>query len=130
MADEATLKDTLASDPTPAPAEEVKTDPEEPKVPRILESPDPDAAEIGRILVQSGWTKDRINDLLQAPAALENLRYTVQNNPQEFLNMVERADPRAGEQFLEKMADTYVSRYGDRETQGSKPATGDSATGS
>jgi hypothetical protein len=129
MADEATLKDTLVSDaPTEIkPVEAAAGETEEIKAPRILEAPDPAAAKLGTILLNSGWTEDKINDLLQAPAALESLKYTIQNNPQEFLNMVERADPKAGESFLEKMADTYVNRYGDRDQPAGKPdKSGDS----
>lgn len=124
MADEATLHDTLVSDekttvPTTEATPAITAD--APKAPRISEAPDPEAAELGTILLQAGYNRTQINDLLQAPKALESLKYQIQNNPQEFLNMVERADPRLGEQFLEKMADTYVDRYGDRGKPAGKP---------
>lgn len=71
-----------------------------------------EALEIGRTLVASGVTREKVNELLQAPQALNSLRYMIQNNPAEFLNLIERTDPKAGENFLEKMASTYVDRYG------------------
>lgn len=112
MAEEATLRDTVVSDETPAaPAADTPPAPTDaPPAPEL----DTDAVEIAKILMGSGVTKDQVNDLLQAPKALESLRYAIQNNPQEFLNMLDRTDPSTGEKFLEAMADTYVNRYGDK----------------
>jgi len=108
--DNATLKDTAVVDP-PAPKADEKA--AEPEV-RIQEAPNPDATEIGRILLESGYTKEQLNDLMEAPKALQAIRYQLQNDPAEFLKMLERTDPGTGEKFLNSMADTYVDRYGDK----------------
>jgi hypothetical protein len=111
MADEATLRDTAvhesAAIDAPAAVEAVAA-------PRILDAPDPEAAEIGRILLESGVTKDQINDLLQAPKALDALRSTLQGNPQEFFNMLQRTDAKTEENILQAAADRFVERYGDK----------------
>ena len=112
MPDEATLRDALVTDT--APKVETATTTTTTEVPRILDSPDPEAVEIGRILQASGVTKDQVNELLQAPKALDALRAAVQGNPAEFFNMLQRTDPRSEENLLEAAADRYVQRYGDR----------------
>ena len=114
MSDEnATLKDTVVVE-EPTPSAPVVDKPEEPAPIRVVDEPSPDAAEIGRIILQSGYTKEQLNDLLTAPQALNALRYAIQNNPSEFLKTLERTDPKTGEKFLETMADTYVQRFGDK----------------
>ena len=115
--DEATLKDTIVSEPS-----ETKTEPAattEVKVATV----DPEAAEIGRILLDSGVTKDQINDILQAPKALDSLRAAWQSNPEEFFNMLQRADPKVEENILQTAADRYVKRYdtGTKPTGKGKP---------
>ncbi len=113
MSDEATLRETLVADPASKPDATATTTTSDP-APRILDAPDPEAVEIGRILQSSGVTKDQVNELLQAPKALEALRAAVQGNPAEFFNMLQRTDPRSEENLLEVAADRYVQRYGDR----------------
>lgn len=122
MAEEATLRDTIVSD-EPAPAEKVEATPATPapETPQV----DPEVLEIAQILRGSGVSKEQVNDLLSAPKALESLRYAIQNNPQEFLNMLDRTDPQTGEKFLEAMADTYVNRYGDKGKSGKKDEPSD-----
>jgi hypothetical protein len=83
---------------------------------------DKEALELGRVLRDSGVTQSTVNELLAAPQALQTMRYLVQNNPQEFLNLIERTDPSTGEKFLENMADTYVRRYAPKD--GAVPAGG------
>lgn len=73
-----------------------------------------DAAEVGRILMESGFTKDNLNDLIAAPQALTNLRHLIENDPQEFLKTIERANPQLASRFHEKLADLYVERYDDK----------------
>lgn len=113
MPEDATLRDAApTADPNaaaaPAPAPEPKPAEAAPEPAKVA---DTDAAELGRILLESGYTKDNVNDILQSPQALASLRYMIENNPSEFLNTLERANPAAGEKFLESMADTYVKRY-------------------
>lgn len=114
---DANLHDTVVVDPAEPKAAEIK--PAEPEV-RITEAPNPEAAEVGRILLESGYTKEQLNDLMEAPKALAAIRHQLQNDPAEFLKMLERTDPRTGERFLESMADTYVSRYADKGTPAGK----------
>lgn len=113
---DATLRDVTV-DPNPstataaaaAPAKEPADKPEvkEPE----LKVTDNEAVEIGRLMLESGYTRDKVNQVLEAPQALNSLRYLINNNPTEFLNLLERTDPTTGERFLETMADTYVKRY-------------------
>lgn len=109
MPEDATLRDVTVEPNPPAiiPVEPVAASVATPDV-KIA---DAEAAEIGRIMLDSGYTKDKVNEVLQAPQALNSLRYLINNNPQEFLNLLERTDPATGEKFLENMADTYVKRY-------------------
>lgn len=120
MSEEATLRDVTVS-PNPA-------DSAEPKEPaKLADAPPPtvtdpgvgEAAELGRILLDSGVTKDKINDILQAPMALQNLRFLIANDPQQFLKLLEQTDSKTAENFHSKLADLYVDRYA---TRGSKPA--------
>lgn len=118
MADEATLKDGLVAGAETKPAEttevKVETKPAEAQI------TDAEAAEIGRVMLASGYTKDKINTVLQAPQALDALKFTIENDPEGFLRMLEQANPKAGEKFHEVMADVYVKRYG----ADGKPAAG------
>lgn len=120
MADEATLKDVTTGESNPQveakPAEQ--TTPPETRVAVV----DNEASEIGRLLMESGYTKERVSDLLQAPQALQSLRYLMDNNPTEFLNLLERTNPTSGEKFLETMADTYVKRYAPKDTSTGSPS--------
>lgn len=124
MADEATLHDTLVADQT-APVQADANATSEvtvPDAPRIVEAPSPEAAEIGQILLNSGVTKDQLNDLLTAPKALDSLRYAIQNDPQDFLKMLERNDPATAEKFMDVVADTYVQRFGTKGKADGKPS--------
>lgn len=111
MADEATLKDTIVSDQT-VEAKTTDTTGTTKDAVRITEAIDPEVIEIGRILSGSGVTKDQINDLLQAPKALEALRSAIQGNQEEFFNMLQRTDPNAEAKLVEAAADRFVKRYG------------------
>jgi hypothetical protein len=87
---DATLRDvTVEPNPTPAAA------PEPVAAPAVAapSAEDKEALELGRVLLGSGVTQNTVNELLAAPQALQTMRYLVQNNPQEFLNLIERTDP-------------------------------------
>jgi len=112
MSDEnATLRDASVNDSfevAEVPAAETPKD--ETPAAAAMALDDVDALEIGRILRDSGVTKEKVNDLLQAPGALNSLRHMVVNNQREFLNMLERTDPQAATKFLDSMADIYLER--------------------
>lgn len=111
--DNATLRDSVVNDQTAAEdtaAAAVDTSKEDTSAAAALALEDVDALEIGRILRDSGVTKDKVNDLLTAPGALNSLRHMVVNNQREFLNMLERTDPAAATKFLDSMADIYLER--------------------
>lgn len=108
MSDDATPKDTLVSEPAATPAP--KSEPEPTATPEV-KLDNAEAAELGNILINSGYTKDKVNELLEAPGALAALRYAVENDPKEFLSMLQRANPQAADKFLQSMADTFVDRY-------------------
>jgi hypothetical protein len=110
MADEnATLRDSVVND-QPAAEETIVPAAAKEETAAALALDDVDALEIGRILRDSGVTKDKVNDLLTAPGALNSLRHMVVNNQREFLNMLERTDPAAATKFLDSMADIYLER--------------------
>jgi len=118
--DAATLFDTVAKDSLEPsiPADTTK----EPDLSTTVQATaDKEAAELGQILIASGFTKDNLNIALEAPQALSAMRGMIENNPQEFLNMLERTNPDAAKNFHEKMADLYVERYADK-----APANGSS----
>ena len=109
----ATLKDVTAANPADAnPAGTTAasaTSAASPTVP--VDTANTDAAELGQLLLDSGISKDQINDVLQAPQALAAIRYMVENDPQEFIRSLERTNPGAGENFLDKLSKLYVDRY-------------------
>lgn len=110
MADDtATLADTVVT--SAPPSEGVSTPPPEPEPPKAAATVDNEATELGTILLQSGITKDKVNELLDAPGALSALRYAVENDPAEFLKMIEKASPAVAQNFHQKLADLYVERY-------------------
>jgi hypothetical protein len=91
-----------------------------------VEVADRDAAELGRTLLEMGVTKDQLNGLLEAPQALQSIRYMVENDPQEFIRSLERTNPGAGENFLDKLSKLYVDRYA---RDGSGPGGGSGGNG-
>lgn len=103
---EAVVDPPVKTEPTEKPA----TDP----APTVQATADKEAAEIGKILLDSGFSKDQLNDLMAAPSALNAIRSMVTNDPQEFLKMLERTDPDSAKNFHEKLADLYVERYADK----------------
>ena len=100
---DATLRDTVVAE------ESTETKVEESKVESKTEV-DPAILELGTILANAGVTKENVNDIIAAPQALNALRYAIQNDPEEFLKMIERSDPKSGENLLEKMSDVYLKR--------------------
>jgi hypothetical protein len=128
MAEElATLADALmdgekASAPVSEETPEVKAEASVPSTPTVNETAVREAAELGQILIDSGYNRSQINQLLEAPTALESIRSLLQNNPQEFLNMLERSDPQAHEKLLETGADRFVDRYGTKDKPAGKHA--------
>lgn len=121
MPDVANLRDVTSPNLPTAPAEPVKTvdTPAAPATPAIAVA-DTDAAELGKLLLDSGITKDQVNDVLAAPQALQAIRYMVENDPQEFIRSLERTNPGAGENFLDKLSKLYVDRYARTDAPGDK----------
>jgi hypothetical protein len=123
MSEDATLRDSVVVEPEVQAEPKVESKPEEAtelKTPQIVQDGGPTDAELGRILRDAGYSTQNVNNLFDATNALGALRYAIQNDPQEFLRTLERADPRAGERFLETMADTFLQRYGGKETPADK----------
>lgn len=117
---EATLRDATVLEDKPAVADTKPAD--DPKPAEIALPADQTAAELGKMLLDSGYTKDQVGELLETPNALQSIQFMIRNNPAEFLNMLERTDPTAAKAFHEKMADIYVERYSTKEapTKGAK----------
>ncbi len=72
---------------------------------------DADAAEIGRIILESGYSKEQLNQLLEAPGALQAVKYQIESNPVEFLNTLARSNPQLAQKFQESLVDDYVNKY-------------------
>ena len=106
MPDDATLKDVTAA-PNPSPADVKEPAKQEPVAPVVT---DKEASEIGKILMDSGYTKEQLNDLLQAPQALQSLRYLIENNPSELVATLERNNPEVAKRFLEQTSDAWLQR--------------------
>lgn len=83
---------------------------------------DKDAAEIGRIILESGFSKEQVNSLLEAPGALQAMKYQIESNPVEFLNTLARSNPQLAQKFQESLVDDYVTKYAPKD--GPKPASG------
>jgi hypothetical protein len=122
-AQDATLKDALSG--TSAAAAQPAAQPTTQAAPTTgLDPAEREAADMGRIMLESGVTKEQINDLLAAPATLDAMRHLVKNNPVEFLNMLDRTDPGTAQRFHEAMANEYIKRH-DNPADGGQPVAGD-----
>jgi hypothetical protein len=122
MATDATLRDTLVSETAP----EVKP------IEKVEEKPavNMDAAEIGQILLDSGYSKDQLNALMEAPKALAAIRNQIETDPTEFVKMLQRTDPALGNRFLETVSDTWLEQnkhLADKGKDSGKPS-GDAQT--
>jgi outer membrane murein-binding lipoprotein Lpp len=107
----ATLKDVTSSNQSPTTATEPTKAADTTATSTTINVADTDAAELGKTLLEMGVTKDQINSILEAPQALQSIRYMVENDPQEFIRSLERTNPGAGENFLDKLSKLYVDRY-------------------
>jgi hypothetical protein len=104
----ATLRDTVVNDAQAVTEKEV-TEPEL-KAPQIVDQPSAEAAELGRLMLESGISKDQLNALLEAPKALDAIRYQIKEDPKEFIRMLERTDPDTGSKFLAEVSDMFLDR--------------------
>ena len=95
------VKDVTTPEPNPA----------TPTTPEPAKAADPDAAEIGRIILESGFSKEQVNQLLEAPGALQAMKYQIESNPVEFLNTLARSNPQLAQKFQESLVDDYVNKY-------------------
>jgi hypothetical protein len=115
MAEEATLKDVTVS-PNPADAAEPKeaTKPAEEKPVAVIDPAEAEAVEIGKILLNSGYSKAQINDLLNAPQALNTIRALIDNDPKQFIKQYALSNPDGASKFRDAIAEEYVELYGDK----------------
>lgn len=122
--DVATLKDvTVPSNPQDAakPAEPAKPAAAEPV--KVDDPAQVEAAEIGRILLDSGYSKAQINDLMQAPRALASLKALLDSDPKQFVKQYALNNPEGASKLRDAVAEEYVELYGDK--GGKKPAGSD-----
>lgn len=123
MPDEnATLKDVTVS-PNPADAAEPKEaakPAEEPK-PIVTDPALAEAAEIGQILLNSGYNKTQINQLLEAPNALQSIRALLDTDPKQFVKNYANANPAGASKLRDAIAEEYVELFADK---GDKKADG------
>jgi hypothetical protein len=101
------VKDVTVPEPNPA----LTTAPEPAGTPV-----DADAAEIGRIILESGFSKEQINQLLEAPGALQAMKYQIESDPVEFLRTLSRSNPQLAQKFQESLVDDYVAKYAPKDT--------------
>jgi hypothetical protein len=123
MSEDATLKDvTVAPNPQDAakPAEPTKPAAAEPEKIEVTDPAQADAAEIGRILLDSGYNKAQINDLMQAPRALASLRALLDSDPKQFVKQYALNNPEGASKLRTAVAEEYVELFGDK--GGAKPA--------
>lgn len=128
MSEEATLKDvTVAPNPADAAKAEgtsgTKTAEPEKKV-EVTDPAQAEALEVGRILLESGYSKAQINDLMQAPRALASLKALLENDPKQFVKQYALNNPEGASKFREAIAEEFVELYGDK---GKKADSGKSA---
>jgi hypothetical protein len=112
---DATLKDVTVS-PNPADAAEPKEavkPAEEPK-PVVADPAEAEALEIGRILLQSGYSKTQINDLMQAPQALASIRNLLSTDQKQFVKQLALSDPDAANKLRDAIAEEYVELFADK----------------
>lgn len=116
MPDEiATLKDVTVS-PNPADAAEPKEaakPAEEPK-PVVTDPALAEAAEIGQILLNSGYNKAQINQLLEAPNALQSIRALLDTDPKQFVKNYANANPAGASKLRDAIAEEYVELFADK----------------
>jgi hypothetical protein len=72
-----------------------------------------DAAEIASILVGAGYKKENINSLLTQANGFQRANYLLENNPQEFMRVLQRSAPKVYEKLLESATDDYLERHKD-----------------
>jgi hypothetical protein len=113
--DQVTLKDVTVS-PNPADAAEPKEaakPAEEPK-PVLTDPAEAEAAEIGKILLNSGYNKAQINTLLEAPNALQSIRALLDTDPKQFVKNYASANPDGASKLRDAIAEEYVELFGDK----------------
>lgn len=112
---EATLRDvTVAPNSSEKKAEETsetKAAEAEKKV-AVIDPAEAEAAEVGRILLNSGYTKAQINDLMQAPQALASLRALLDSDPKQFVKQYALNNPDGASKLREAIAEEFVELYG------------------
>lgn len=118
----ATLKDVTVR-PNPADAAEPKEaakPAEEPK-PVIADPAEAEAAEIGKVLLASGYNKTQINQLLEAPNALQSIRALLDTDPKQFVKQYALTNPAGASKLRDAVAEEYVELFADK---GEKKADG------
>src|SRR6516225_2560860 len=89
------------------------------------DSAETEALELGKFLIESGFTPQQAKELPEAARALQAMSSIIETNPVEFLAMLERTNPEAARNFHWKMAETFADRYeqkGQTESKGNGEA--------
>lgn len=120
----ATLKDVTVAPNSQDAAEPAK--PAQPAEDKPIEVKDPgeaEAAEVGRILLNSGYTKAQINELLQAPQALAGIHALLNTDPKQFVKQYALSNPAGADKLRDAIAEEYVELHGTKD-EGKKSADG------
>ena len=121
MSEDASLRDaSVTPEVTPT------VDPVTPPVAAPPDSATLEATEVGRLILDSGYTREQLNDLMESPKALQALKYQLQNDPAEFIRSLERTNPEVGAKLLDASTDLFLARHG-KEATTSKPDKGDTS---
>lgn len=115
--EEATLKDvTVTPSPgeTATPQEEAKSAPPETLKVELADPSAAEAAEIGRILLDSGFSRAQLNDLMQAPQMLRSMRSLLDTDPKAFVKEYAKANPDGAGKLRDAVAEEYVELFGDK----------------
>lgn len=92
------------------PDEPVKTEP--------TATVDKDALEIGELIKAAGFSKTDVNMLTESAVGLASIRNLIENNPLEFQNSLEKANPAAARKFEDAIAQRYVEKYATDDKEG------------
>jgi len=122
MSEEATLRDVTAPNPSEPAEPKEAAKPAEDKPAVVSDPAEADALEIGRLLLNSGYNKSQINQLLEAPNALQSIRNLIETDPKQFTKQLALSNPTAANKLRDAIAEEYVELFADK--GGKKDADG------
>ena len=120
MPEEASLRDVTvapnSAEPKAAEASEAKSAEKSAEV-QVVDQSEKDALELGKVLLGSGYSKEQLNSLLEAPKALAGLQAVIRSGDgRQIVQMLRQSGDAASADRLEQtIADYYVEQYGGKD---------------